>query len=492
MAGLAAAWQLSQDLGEEPGRRPHVVVLEASDRLGGKVHASEFCGRTVDVAADAFLARRPEATELCSELGLDEALIAPGATGAALWARGRLRMMPVGLNLGVPTQWWPLARAGILSPVGAARAAADLVRPHRADPGSTDDRAVGEVVQARLGRQVVERLVDPLVGGIHAGGVDDLSAQATFPPLLAADRQSGSLMKRLRLPTPPPGDPSVRAPIFWSLEGSTARLPAELVAALAARKVAVHTGVTVEALSRAAGSDRDHRTWKLTLAGDTSSVLDATGGSGRARTLAVDGVVLAVPADRASLLLADHAPRAASILGDVRSSSVSVVTLSIPSRDIRSELVGTGFLVPRTSPVNGGPALVTGCTYLSRKWPGLARPDDELIRLSVGRFGDDRPQSMDDDELTRSAFGELTAILDIVGAPGASMVTRWDRAFPQYEPGHLERIDQVEEAVAGLPGIGVAGNAYRGVGIPAVVGSGRAAARAVLRSLDEVRRATPA
>jgi oxygen-dependent protoporphyrinogen oxidase len=498
MAGLAAAWQLSQDLGQGQGQDPQIIVLEAGDTLGGKVRAVEFGGRTVDVAADAFLARRPEATRLCSELGLDDVLVAPGTSGAALWARGRLRMMPDGLNLGVPTRWWPLAGSGILSPRGLARTATDLFRPHRADPQSTGDRAVGAVVEARLGRQVVERLVDPLVGGIHAGGVDDLSAEATFPPLLAADRLSGSLMKRLRLPAPSPADSSDRrsAPVFWSLDGSTARLPTELAASLVARGVAVHTGITVEALhrlpDRAPGDDTDRRTWELAITGDSSPVPGSTEASMRAHTLAVDGVVLAVPAGQASRLLADHAPLASSILGDVSYSSVSVVTLSIPSEAIRSELVGTGFLVPRTSPVGGRTALVTGCTYLSRKWPGLARPGDELIRLSVGRFGDDRQDSMDDDELTTATFGELTRILDIVGSPTASLVTRWDGAFPQYEPGHPGRIDLVEEAVSRLPGIGVAGNAYRGVGIPAVIGTGRAAATAVLRSLDGVRRATPA
>ena len=216
------------------------------------------------------------------------------------------------------------------------------------------------------------------------------------------------------------------------------------------------------------------------------------GPSGSARTLAVDGVVLAVPAGQASGLLADHAPAAADVLGRLRHSSVTVVTLAVPSDAIRGDLVGTGFLVPRTSPVDGRTALITGCTYLSRKWPGLARPGDELIRLSVGRFGDDRPDAMDDDELTAAAFGELVRILGIDGRPRQSLVTRWHGAFPQYTPGHLDRTDRVEAAVAELPGVAVAGSAYRGVGIPAVVGSGRAAARAVLASLDGTRPAARA
>ncbi len=145
---------------------------------------------------------------------------------------------------------------------------------------------------------------------------------------------------------------------------------------------------------------------------------------------------------------------------------------------------GTGFLVPRTSTIDGRAALITGCTYLTRKWPGLARPDDELIRLSIGRHGDARHEVLGDDELTSAAFGELSEILDISGQPRQSMVTRWDGAFPQYGVGHLARTAQIERSVAELRGVAVAGAAYRGVGIPAVIGSGRGAAKAVLRSLD--------
>jgi len=486
MAGLAAAWQLAQDIGGVGGGGPRVLVLEAGSRPGGKVRSTEFCGRTVDLAADAFLARRPEATGLCTELGLDDALVAPGAAGAALWARGRLRMMPDGVNLGVPTRWLPLARSGILSPAGSVRAAVDLVRPHRGDPGATGDRAVGEVVAARLGHEVVERLVDPLIGGIHAGGVGDLSAEAVIPPLLTADRAAGSLMRRMALPpAPSPVAGTMPTPVFWSLEGTAARFPAELAAALVARGVTVHTGVAVESLARTPAGGSGHRTWRLTLAGDASTVPGATGASDSARALTVDGVVLAVPAGQAAGLLAGHAPEAASLLGEIRHSSVAVITLSMPVGSIRSELMGTGFLVPRTSTMDGRAALITGCTYLTRKWPGLARPEDELIRLSVGRFGDDRPDALDDDELSAAAFGELTRILDIDGRPRASMVTRWDGAFPQYTVGHLGRTARIERSVAELPGVGVAGATYRGVGIPAVVGSGRAAARAVLASLEE-------
>ncbi len=482
MAGLSAAWELVTGV---DGVAPRVVVLEAGPRLGGKVRSAEFCGRTVDLAADAFLARRPEATTLCDELGLTDALVAPGASGASLWARGRLRMMPDGVNLGVPTRAWPMLRSGILGPAGLVRAGLDLFLPHKGDPGATADRSVGDIVGSRLGHQVVERLVDPLVGGIHAGGVDDLSAESTFPPLLTADRRSGSLIRALRQPAPPSASGAAPLPVFWSLEGGNARLPAELAAALAARGVAAHAGVAVESMERLPGG-RTGATWRLALAGDAAGVAGSEGPSDTLRSLDVDAVVLAVPAGQAAGLLGEHAPVASSLLADVELASVTVITLSMPTGAIRSPLLGTGFLVPRTSPVAGRTALITGCTYLTRKWPGLARPEDELIRLSVGRLGDDRPDSLDDDELTSTVLAELSAVHDVTAPPRASLVTRWHGAFPQYRVGHLERTSTIEQAVAELPGVAVAGSTYRGVGIPAVVGNGRAAARTVLASLDGI------
>ena len=197
----------------------------------------------------------------------------------------------------------------------------------------------------------------------------------------------------------------------------------------------------------------------------------------------VDGVVIAVPATEAAVLLAPYAPVAAGMLSVIDYASVAVVTLSLPADSFSGPLTGTGFLVPRTSVIDSRPALVTGCTYLGRKWPHLARPEEELIRASVGRFGDERYQQLDDDELQASVRGELAAILGLRSTPLATRITRWEKAFPQYRPGHLLRVAKIEEDVAGLDGVAVAGAALRGVGIPACVGSGRAAARRVLASV---------
>jgi oxygen-dependent protoporphyrinogen oxidase len=487
IAGLAAAWELVAGADLEGDDPPDVVVLESSDRIGGKLTATEFAGRNVDLAADAFLARRPEATGLCEELGLSGELAPVGALGASLWVRGRLRKMPEGVNLGVPTRWWPLFRSGILSTGESLRVARDLAVPHPAAKGVTGDRSVGDIVGERLGRPVVERLVDPLIGGIHAGGVDDLSAAATFPMLIAAARQPGSLMRRLgRVPAPPPGtaDPT---PVFWSLRGSIASLAAALGDALARRGVAIHTGVSVDAIARAgtAGSNgSSHPTWTITLGGSGVPPGRTSRGPDGTSSLRVDGVVLATPARHAGVMLAPLAPVAAGLLGTVEYASVALVTLALDPGAIRVPLEGTGFLVPRTSTIDGRPALITGCTYLGRKWPHLARPGDELMRVSVGRFGDDRPATLDDDELTAAAFGELARLLGIVGTPLETLVTRWDGAFPQYRVGHLIRVARIEQSVAELGGVAVAGATYRGVGIPACIGSGRTAARRVLESLS--------
>jgi protoporphyrinogen/coproporphyrinogen III oxidase len=483
IAGLSAAWELVREPGA--GGSPSVVVLEAAGRLGGKLQAEEFAGRTVDVAGDAFLARRPEATELCEELGITHELVPVGAAGASIWARGRLRPMPEGSALGVPTRWWPLARSRILSPAESLRVARDLVAPHRGARTITGDRAVGEIVGARLGRPAVDRLVDPLIGGIHAGDVDELSAAATFPLLLAADQQPGSLMRRLRrVPNRTTSfgpsssassgsDPA--APAFWSLRESTASLAERLRDALEQRGVTLLTGARADALRAGAASDGVPR-W-------TVDVARPEGDRDGPPALETEGVVLAVDAPEAARLLRPLVPAAASLLAEIDYSSVVVVTMSLPEGAVGRPLRGTGFLVPRASTVAGRRALMTGCTFLARKWPHLARPGDELVRVSTGRAGDERPRDLDDDELVAAAFDELAAVLDVRDSPVATRVTRWDQAFPQYRVGHLIRVATVERSVATLGAVAVAGAAYRGVGIPACIASGRTAARAVLTAL---------
>jgi protoporphyrinogen/coproporphyrinogen III oxidase len=469
IAGLAAAWELVTGRDAPVGTdSPSVVIIEAHDRLGGKLQTTSFAGRTVDLAPDAFLARRPEATQLCQELGITDELVPVAASGAAVFSRGRLRALPQGLNLGVPTRWWPLVRSGILSWPELLGTGRDLVRPRRPEP-VIGDRAVGDIVGERLGQPVVDQLVDPLVGGINAGGVAHLSAAATFPALLTASQQSGSLMRRLRPPSTgavrpaePNGQPS---PVFWSLRQGTASLADRLIERLSAWNVKIRTGTTAEALIRKGDG------WGLDLDGPGE------------RCLEVDGVVLALPAPGAGTLLAPHASVAAELLSSVQYASVAVITLAFPRAVLPRPLTGTGFLVPRRSTIDGRQALMTGCTYLSEKWPHLDRPEDVLLRVSVGRFGDERAGALDDEELSAAVEAELGSLIGLSGPPSASTVTRWPQAFPQYRVGHLIKVAMIEDDLATLGTVAVAGAHLQGVGIPACIGSGRTAARSVLNAL---------
>lgn len=468
IAGLAAAWELTG--GESPDTdAPAVTILESFSRLGGPLHSELFGGRMVDVGPDAFLGRRPEAAGLCRELGLGDQLVPIGASGASVYARGRLRPLPAGLMLGVPTRWWPVARSGVLGGAGSARLLRDAIAPRPDRRGPLGDRALGPLVARRLGRRVVDALVDPLIGGIHGGSVADMSTAAVLPLLLAAATQRGGLMRALRRVGPATAPTNEDGPpVFWALAHGMGSLVECLEAQLRSRGVEIRTESPVERLTRTGSA-----------AGWTAETPDGP--------VIADGLVLAVQAGPAADLLAPHDADAATLERTIDSASVSVVTLSVPADGV-SLPPGTGFLVPRHTPsplaaADGDDLLLTACTFLDAKWPHLARPGQTLLRVSAGRAGDTRADDLDDAQLTNRVVAELAAILQMTGTPSESMVTRWPAGFPQYRVGHLLRVSGIEAAVNRLPGVAVAGAAYRGVGVPACVASGREAARSVLASL---------
>ncbi|HTX64088.1 MAG TPA: protoporphyrinogen oxidase [Acidimicrobiales bacterium] len=472
IAGLAAAWELTGGERGPAAGAPSVVLLESSARLGGKLATVEMGGGPVDVGPDGFLGRRPEAAQLCREVGLGDDLVAVATSGAAVWARGRRRRLPEGLFLGVPTRFLPVARSGILSPAATLRLAADLVAPRPDARGPLGDRAVGPLVAHKLGRQVVDRLVDPLVGGIHAGTVADASAAAVFPALLEVAQRRTSFMRSLR--TVAAGAPRREGePLFWALSHGFGSLVERLAERLTDRGVEVRLSQPVGAMARAGGR------WTL----------ETVGGG-----LDVDGVVVATAAGPAASLLSPHDPEAAGILGGLEYASVALVTLSFPEDALSDELFGTGLLVPTGTPLPRALAvaaglerrdrfLVTACTYLWAKWPQLQRPGVRLLRASVGRAGDTRHEAMSDADLVRRVAKELTALVGATVEPLEASVTRWGDALPQYRVHHLLRVANVEAAVRRLGGVAIAGAAYHGVGIPACIGSGRAAAADVVAQL---------
>jgi oxygen-dependent protoporphyrinogen oxidase len=460
IAGLTAAFELAAGGARSPGT-PAVTVLDAAT-FGGMLRCEPVDGQLVDVGPDCFLARRPEATELVRELGASDQLEPVGAQGAWVAVHGSLHALSPTLSLGVPTRLSDLrTRNGraVLGLRGAVRASLDLVVPQPASRSALQDRAIGPLVADKLGRRVVERLVDPLVGGIHAGRVKDLSAAAIFPQLLAAAQERGSLMRALRAPRV--DDATVPGPAFLTLRSGLGSLPALLVNVLSSRGVACVPNAHVAAIARgAAGKSR------FTVVTSSES-FDA------------DAVVLATPAAATAVLLSGLDESASTLLARIDAASVATVTLRFDRDDLVLPDSGTGVLVPASEVIGGEPRLVTAITFLDRKWPHLATDDTILLRASVGRIDDVRFESLADSALVERVVEELGAVLEVRGAPTTSLVVRWPAAFPQYRVNHLARVEAIEASVRAIGGLAVCGAAYRGVGVPACVASGRSAARSV-------------
>lgn len=476
ITGLATAWELTGGARADPDA-PRVVVLEGSATPGGALQCREIAGQSVDIGPDGFLARRPEVVELCAELGIDDRLEPVAAQGAAVWVGQRRHPLPSHTVLGVPTAVLPLARSGILGVTGTLRLAVDRVLPRPDRRGPLEDRAIGPLVSRKLGHRVVDRLVDPLVGGIHAGGVGDMSAAAVFPALLAATRRRGSFMRALQRTADSAPRPADGSPTFLTLRSGLGSLPVALADALDRRGVELRTYSPATALTLARRGPHGRPMWEVA----------SPGGSVEA-----DGVALCVPAPAAASLLARHQPEAARTLRGFQHASVCVTTFAFPAEAVPPDLHGTGLLVPRTSRVTTEPppppgpegaALVSACTYLSRKWAHLGGSGIALIRASAGRWGDERALEMDDQSLIARIRREMAPLLGITVPPLATHVARWPGAFPQYQVHHLLRVAAVESAVARLPRLAVAGATYHGVGIPACVASGRRAGTQLRRAL---------
>lgn len=493
ISGLGAARALA--LAHLGGAGPlEVVVLEASASTGGKIRSGEFAGRAVEFGPDNFLTRDPSAARLARELGLGDDLGPPATSSAGIVVHGRLHAMPSGLVLGIPTDLAALARSGILSPAGLARAGLDLTLPGRpmdarrlgleparplvggAEPtwtaGGGGEWTAAAILERRLGREVVDRLVDPLLGGINAGGVDHLSLAVVAPQVARALVGRRSVIEALRplappkvAPAPASGDGETPDPLFLGLGGGLQRLVAALEADVVARGVEVRLATSARAITRCDGG-----------------YLVATGtgaGGGRDEAmLRADAVVLATPAFASAPLLHDVSPAASAELGSIPHASVALVTFAWRRDAVARLPAGSGFLVPRKEG-----RLLTGCTVLSTKWPAMAVEGEVLVRASTGRYGDDRPGRLDDAELVARAGADLAELLGVRGEPLATHVERYDRAFPQYLPGHLGRIERARAALAKLPPIELAGAALGGIGIPACLTSGERAAAALLERL---------
>jgi oxygen-dependent protoporphyrinogen oxidase len=422
LAGLSAAFLLAESDHD-------VVVFEGSDRAGGKLRREKIGDVTLDVGAEAILARRPEGRELISRVGagtatpLSDSQVDAATTKAAVWTGGALRPLPRTV-MGIPAEPTDLVK----------------VEPRElAIPGG--DISVAQYVIERAGRDVLDRLVEPLLGGVYAGRAEELSLAAAAPQLLALGPDPVSAASAVT-----PSDET----LFIGLEGGVGRLPEEMVG----------DGIAVELSTTVRGVEREGARWLLrTTRGDQS----------------FDGVVIATPAPSASRLLAEVAPAASFALADIQYASVAIATFVFHT-DL--DLEGSGFLVP---PVEG--TSIKGATFSSNKWGWLAEPGRTIVRASLGRYGEAATLQYDDPTLAQVALADLREVLGPLPEPAAWHVQRWGGGLPQYTVGHLDRIATVRAEIGLLPGLEVCGAAYSGIGIPAVIASAQGAVEGLLDRL---------
>jgi oxygen-dependent protoporphyrinogen oxidase len=456
IAGLTVAYRLVKS---SNGLPIDVTLFEASDALGGKVRTTEVDGLPVEAGADSFVVRKPWAVDLCKELGLGAQLVIPGATGAYVWARGRLVPFPERSAFGVPSSAGDLLRWPGLTPRARLRAALDLVRP--AGRGENDE-SLGSLVTRRMGRPALEALVAPLLAGLHAGDPDHLSVEATFPELRRWERDHGSLIR------------GARAALKGGARASERTAESVRRAAAAAGGplfTTVWDGLTrlVGALAEAIGMGR------IRL-GDPVSRLRRTGERFAVETggeeYGADAVVLTTPAFESSRLVRSVNELAARELEAIRYSSSAVVALVYPPGTAGRLPERTGFVVA------GDFATINACTFVSRKWPDDRYGDRAVVRCFVGRAGREDALSSADEDLADAAAGDVERAAPIGSAPSAWKVVRWDQSMPQYEVGHVARVARIRDALSRTPGLFVTGSAFDGVGIADCIRQGSEAAGA--------------
>jgi len=433
ISGLVAAYRLRVAAGPDAS----ITLFDPADRLGGALRTERIGGQSVDVGAEAFVARRPEVSALLAELGLANRQMGTTGVRPLIFSEGRLQSMPQGTLQGIPAQ--ASSMAGLVDDATVARIADERSRPISWRVGA--DPTVAELVGDRFGAQVVTRSVDPLLGGVYAGSSATIGLRAAVPTLAAAlDRGAGTLTDAVRAALPPPMPGSV----FGAVDGGYA----VLLDALARQAAADWVQVGVKQLNR------DGRAWAL---------VDDEGGHWHA-----DGVVLAVPAPRLATLVDDVAPTTAAAARRIRTASSALVVLALPGGTPLPEQ--SGVLVA------GGERLHSkAMTLTSRKWG--RRGNVELVRLSFGRYGDSIARDVGDEDLLAWAAQDLSTVFGVTSDPVDCHVQRWMDALPQYGPGHAGLVADLR---AGLPaGVAVAGAYLDGIGVPACVAAATRAAAAL-------------
>lgn len=442
IAGLSAAHALAK-------RGVSFVLLEASPRWGGVIRTEQAGGFLMEAGPDSMLAQKPEAIALCRELGLGSRLLPtnPDKRTVFVLHRRRLHPLPEGMVLAIPTQIMPFVRSGLFSWPGKLRMGLDLVIPARRN-GS--DESIGSFLRRRFGQEVVDRLGEPLLAGIHAGDPERLSIRATFSRFADLELQHGSLIRGM-LAARPRASSGPPPAAFYTLMGGLGELVGELVSRLPASSLM--RGRLVCSLGR------EGEGFRLALDGGEA-----------VRTRAV---IVAVPATQAARLVEALLPEAARTLAAIPFASSAAVYLGYRREDVGHPLDGYGMVIPGSEGLRSA-----ACSFFSTKFPGRAPEGHVLIRGFLGGVRDPEVLSLDDAGLAELVRREMGALLAFRGEPVVTRVYRWPEATPQMEVGHLGRITELEGRLTGVPGLFLTGAGIRSTGIPDGVADGARTATA--------------
>jgi len=434
-------------------------VLECGSHLGGPLETIRRDGFIVETGADSFLSEKPWAADLARRLGIGAELIPTRDVYRKTFVvrRGRLVEIPAGFSLLAPTHLGPIFRSPLFSIAGKLRIAIEPLIPARTNDS---DESLASFVTRRLGREVLDRVAQPLAGGIYTADPERLSIAATTPRFVEMERRYGSVVKGLRAAEQARSAKSAevsgaRWSLFQSFKNGMARLPETLAARLGG---SIRKAAEVIALSRSG------ERWRLTLAGGDS--VDA------------DAVICAAPAFAASRMLAEIAPRAAEVLSRISYASAATVNLTFRESDFPRPPEAFGFVVPSCERRR----IIAG-SFSSFKFEGRAPRDAILIRAFVGGVMQHAMMQLSDDEIVAAVRDEFRELLGVDAPPRLAEIRRWPDSMPQYEVGHLDRVAEIERIVAAIPSFALAGAAYRGVGIPDCVRSGEQAADAICEAM---------
>ncbi|MDM5187402.1 protoporphyrinogen oxidase [Bacillus sp. DX4.1] len=454
ITGLTTAYYLQKEI-REKGLPIDTMLIEASGKLGGKIHTVQKDGFTIERGPDSFLERKESAARLVRDLGLGNQLVNNATGKSFVLVNNRLHSMPSGSMMGIPTQITPFLFSGLFSPIGKLRAGFDFVLP-RSKPVS--DQSLGQFFRRRLGNEVVENLIEPLLSGIYAGDIDQMSLMATFPQFYQVEQKYRSISLGMRTLAPKKTKDVKPKGIFLTLKTGLQSIVEAIEDKL--EDETVMKGTRIE---------------KISKVGDGYNITLSNG-----KEIEADSIVIAASHKILPSMFAQY--KQFRFFRNVPSTSVANVALAFPKEAIQRDIEGTGFVVSRNSDFT-----ITACTWTHKKWPHTTPEGKVLLRCYVGRPGDEAIVEQTDEEIVQFVLEDLKKTMDITADPDFTVVSRWKDAMPQYTVGHKERIAELKTFMdKELPGVYVAGSSYAGTGLPDCIDQGEAAVQHVLSHLEKI------